>query len=217
MSACAVSPCAGLNFRAHDCLGTNTNAIKCNFPLIFSRRAYLHEQDFGRHVERTPSHLFRSALISRIPSQPKVGQLNMPPRVEQHIFRLDIPVNNAHRVEVLKGEQYLRRPDPRIWFAKESVLAQVHEKLAAIDKVHHQAQRRPSLKRIVKLDNEGVIDNLQHSTLLLRVFNLAKLAHVALVQNFERKDLICELLAHLPRRITRAPVRQVGSGGAVTR
>ena len=66
---------------------------------------------FGRHVAGRAQHRHGArerAVLLHQPGQPEVGEMRFALRVEQHVARLDVAMQNAALMRVVNGPRQLR-------------------------------------------------------------------------------------------------------------
>mmetsp|Transcript_3869 Transcript_3869/g.8766 ORF Transcript_3869/g.8766 Transcript_3869/m.8766 type:complete len:266 (+) Transcript_3869:1063-1860(+) len=118
----------------------------------------------------------------------------MPVGIEEHIFGLEISVDDLTRVEVLESGRDLRRIQHRSLLGKTARVLQVEKELAAVAVVHHQIQLRWSLESEAQVDEERVVRVLKGTALSLCVNHLVPLEQQLLAEHLHRIDLVIALL-----------------------
>ena len=97
--------------------------------------------------------------------QTEIGDLDVTFVVQKHIFRLQVPVDDAVLMQAAEGLHKLGRVEHGTSLRELLVLAQVVEQLATIEEVHHKVELGGRLERVVKLHDEGAVNFLKDISL----------------------------------------------------
>ena len=96
-------------------------------------------------------------------------------------------------MEVSKAEDNLSCIEASPILSEPNLVAQVEEKLSAIQKVGHEVQALVRLKGVVEFDHEGVRDLLHDITLNLHLISLVRAYDKVFLEGFYSVDLIARL------------------------
>jgi hypothetical protein len=88
-------------------------------------------------------------------AQAKVGQLDVPPRVQQQVVRLDVAVHEPRRVHGLDRRHGLRRVKARLGLGQHVAAHQQRHEVAARQVLHGEVEVRVVLERVVEAHDEG--------------------------------------------------------------
>lgn len=90
--------------------------------------------------------------------KPEVRDLYVPFVVEQHVLRLQVPVDDSILVEAAEGLDELCCVEACAPLAKFLVLPQMVEQFTAVQKVHHEVELGRCLESVVQLHDEWTVD-----------------------------------------------------------
>mmetsp|Transcript_21612 Transcript_21612/g.49150 ORF Transcript_21612/g.49150 Transcript_21612/m.49150 type:complete len:235 (+) Transcript_21612:1255-1959(+) len=123
-------------------------------------------------------------------TQPQIRETQMSPGVQEHVVRLDIPMDVPQRVHGADGAGRLRHIKPSQRLAEGILLHQQTHEIPPGHEIHHHVQRRLVLKRIVQRRQPSVapVRHRQHVPLGLHVPHLVLLDHPSLLHAFECVD-----------------------------
>lgn len=116
--------------------------------------------------------------------------------VEQQVLWLQVAVDDVVRVQVVEGEGDLGSVELGDGVGEALGLAQQTEQLAALDKVHDHVQVLAVLEGAPQGDEEGVLDLLQHATLVVGVLDLLHLDDLRLLQHLDGIEALVVLALH---------------------
>ena len=85
--------------------------------------------------------------------------------VKQHIFRLEVSVDNAIWMQTTEAFNKLSGIEASPPLAKLLVLSQMVKQLASIQEIHHEVQLGWRLESVVQLHNKRTVDFLQYISL----------------------------------------------------
>mmetsp|Transcript_39142 Transcript_39142/g.86039 ORF Transcript_39142/g.86039 Transcript_39142/m.86039 type:complete len:527 (+) Transcript_39142:133-1713(+) len=169
-------------------------------PVVDRLPMALLEDDFGRQV------LWRAAespgaVLDQL-GKAKVCQLQSAVLGEQQVLELEIPVDDAHAVQVLKRQQHLHDEDAGVREREGLVLVQLVEHVAARTELHDEDQvgLRDDGAELVR--DERVNNARQDLRLLHDVLDLAHGDDVSFHHLLERVDLP-RLLVNTPPHLTK--------------
>lgn len=106
-------------------------------------------------------------------------------RIEQHIFRFQISVNDIQAVDVTYGEGDFCRIKACPRFREPSFLAEMEKEFPAGAVIEDKIELIARLKGHVHADNEAVLDVSQDTAFRVGMLDLVALDDVLLAQNFE--------------------------------
>ena len=155
---------------------------------------HLRREVLGRAAERVRAAVDGVDVLLR---EPEVGQAHVALVVQQHVFGLEVAVDDVHLVQVLEREHDLRDVEAAARLVELALAAQVEEELAARAVVEHEVELVGRLERVVEPDDERVHDAAEHVALRLGVLDLVALDDVGLLQHLHRVDAARVALAHL--------------------
>mmetsp|Transcript_11936 Transcript_11936/g.24230 ORF Transcript_11936/g.24230 Transcript_11936/m.24230 type:complete len:330 (-) Transcript_11936:2835-3824(-) len=171
------------------------------------------EQHLGRHVLLRPAERPRReahgpppllpVLRKRVsdlkaPAQPEVRQLDVPVSLQEHVLRLQVPVNDVDVVQGLEGERDLANVELSPALLHPAHLAEEGEEVAPLDEVHDHVQLRVGLEGVRKRHHEGVTRRLlKYVPLRLRPLHLPPPHQLRLLQNLHRVNVAILLVPDL--------------------
>eukprot|EP00406_Dinophysis_acuminata_P025651 CAMPEP_0179348222 /NCGR_PEP_ID=MMETSP0797-20121207/73583_1 /TAXON_ID=47934 /ORGANISM="Dinophysis acuminata, Strain DAEP01" /LENGTH=335 /DNA_ID=CAMNT_0021063005 /DNA_START=256 /DNA_END=1262 /DNA_ORIENTATION=+ len=137
----------------------------------------------------------------------EVRQHRMAPCVQNHVFRLQIAVNDAAVMQVLYREEDLGGIESCQIFLQAAFACYQTGDVATWTAVEHQHQALRRLEGIVQLDNEGVPDVRQKVSLRQGISHKILADYLAFLQHLHSIDLTPLACGHTgrPRRMSRAP------------
>ena len=136
-------------------------------------------------VRISPSHSLHTLL-----RQTKISDLDVAISIEKHVLWLKIAIDDTVLVEAAHSLHQLCSVEAGTPLAELLVLAQVVEKLAAVQEVHHEVELCWSLKSVVQLHDEWTVDLLEDVALGLRFDEKVTLSHDIFAKLFQRKIVI---------------------------
>mmetsp|Transcript_15900 Transcript_15900/g.38491 ORF Transcript_15900/g.38491 Transcript_15900/m.38491 type:complete len:234 (-) Transcript_15900:81-782(-) len=148
----------------------------------------------GRAVARAADRLGRQVLWSSAQCprlgchhlrKSKIRQLQVALAVDQHIFRLQIPVRHAQTVNVLEDKDQLRDIHPSMARLQLPSEAKMGEQLPPVHKFEHDEETLLVLEGPDQVHNEGMIEALQNRSLSLGALHRLRPDQVRLAQNLQ--------------------------------
>mmetsp|Transcript_9347 Transcript_9347/g.28516 ORF Transcript_9347/g.28516 Transcript_9347/m.28516 type:complete len:332 (+) Transcript_9347:1544-2539(+) len=122
----------------------------------------------------------------------------MPIALKQDVLRLQVPVHEAHQVQVLQSDEHLRRVEARVRFLEPLLGLRVEQRieLAAVAQPHDKMEVRVGLQDAVDSRHKRVVDDPQDVRLGQAALHLVALIHLALVERLHRELQVCALQLH---------------------
>ena len=127
-------------------------------------------------------------------AEAEICQFEMALRVEENILWLQVTIDDSVLVEVSESQHDLGCIEARSVLSESNLVAEMEEKLAAIQKVGDEIQTFVGLKGVVELDNERMCDLLHDVPLNLDLVRLVGADDEVLLERLHRVDLIACLL-----------------------
>lgn len=120
----------------------------------------------------------------------------MPVSVDEDVLRLDVPVNDAHLVEVEHRQADLGEVELRLVFAHALELLELVEELAPAAELEHEDDEVALLEAEEHLDGEGVVDDRHDVALVLDELLFPVLQDELLVDELHGVEAAILLPAH---------------------
>merc|ERR1740139_163316 len=105
----------------------------------------------------------------------KVRHHQVPIFTDQHVFRLQVTVNDFILVEVTKGQRHLRRKESYMFFGESFDLNEMAEKFATFNKLHQEVDALFVLENKLHVHQEWVVYLVQDIFLQTNVLELLML------------------------------------------
>mmetsp|Transcript_17233 Transcript_17233/g.42736 ORF Transcript_17233/g.42736 Transcript_17233/m.42736 type:complete len:312 (-) Transcript_17233:812-1747(-) len=109
---------------------------------------------------------------------------------QQHVLRLQVTVNDVHRVQMLQSKHNLRTIKPAPSFRESAGLLEVKEELSTAAVLQDEVQLPRVLEGVMESDNKRMVHTVEDLALSLRVHHLVPLHDVVLPQNLHRVRLL---------------------------
>jgi len=137
-----------------------------------------------------------SIILDALFGQPKVSELCMAIRIDDHIVRLQVSENNVALVQTLNRKQHFTGVNfsPRLF--ELALQLQDLGKVPALAVLHDQVQFLIRLESVVQIHNEGVLDVGKHVALRLRVLDEIIADYLVLRLHFHRVEHARGLLSN---------------------
>mmetsp|Transcript_19673 Transcript_19673/g.46797 ORF Transcript_19673/g.46797 Transcript_19673/m.46797 type:complete len:388 (-) Transcript_19673:448-1611(-) len=171
-----------------------------NRPPVHHAPVHLAHQLLGRHVQHRPHPGVGPdvlVVLSRDLRRAKVGHDQVPVRVEQHVFGLEVAVHDPSGVQPLDRKHQLGHVEPHFLLHEGSVFVEQLEQVPAVVPVHEQVQPPVVVERTVQPDDEGMLDALEDGALVVGALYIELFDDQVLAHGLERHDAARLLLSHL--------------------
>jgi len=160
-----------------------------------------------REILRRATKSIRHFTVFRLLDlrQAEVGKFKVALRVQQHVFGLQIPVDNVVIMKMLESKGHLGGIETCTFLCEAHILAQVEEQLTAVQEVRHKVKRLGRLKGVVELDDKRMSDLLHNVSFNLGVVDLVSFDNEVLLERLNGVDLPTILLTchvHFAERAT---------------
>eukprot|EP00350_Pseudokeronopsis_sp_OXSARD2_P007223 CAMPEP_0170551992 /NCGR_PEP_ID=MMETSP0211-20121228/9974_1 /TAXON_ID=311385 /ORGANISM="Pseudokeronopsis sp., Strain OXSARD2" /LENGTH=387 /DNA_ID=CAMNT_0010859499 /DNA_START=410 /DNA_END=1573 /DNA_ORIENTATION=- len=132
-------------------------------------RAYQHL--WGQVLCR-PAEGVRQLVLGDHLRQPKVCQVQIPILSKEDVLWLQVPVDDALRVQVADGNGDLRYKETHLVLMEPLDLYQVSEEFSSFDEFHKEVDAELALEDILHVYNERVVDVKEDVLLQLNVLKL---------------------------------------------
>jgi hypothetical protein len=132
-------------------------------PEIYFFTVTFPSDNFRREIFRCTTEC-ECYLIFCLPDfgETEISQLYMPFGVEEDVFRLEVPVDDAVLMQALEGQQNLCGIKSSSVFREPLFSPEVIEELAAVQKVNDEIQLLRGLESVMQSDDEGMPNLLQN-------------------------------------------------------
>mmetsp|Transcript_51914 Transcript_51914/g.110318 ORF Transcript_51914/g.110318 Transcript_51914/m.110318 type:complete len:289 (-) Transcript_51914:16-882(-) len=153
--------------------------------------------DFWSQVLGCSAHgLGRDVVHDAFLAQTEVGNLDVAISIQEHVFRLQISVDDSQAVQVGDRAGGLGDVEASTALAEAARSAEMVEQLTAWAELHDHVELLGGLEGVVEGDDEGVGDGFQDTSLGLRVLHLVSFDDVLLAQHLHRVDFASAHMLH---------------------
>mmetsp|Transcript_51915 Transcript_51915/g.110321 ORF Transcript_51915/g.110321 Transcript_51915/m.110321 type:complete len:289 (-) Transcript_51915:16-882(-) len=153
--------------------------------------------DLWGQVFRGSAHcLGRDVVHDSFLAQTKVSDFHVSIRIQQHVLRLQVSVDDSQAMQVGDRAGGLGDVEASTALAEAARSAEMVEQLTAWAELHDHVELLGGLEGVVEGDDEGVGDGFQDTSLGLRVLHLVSFDDVLLAQHLHRVDFASAHMLH---------------------
>ena len=164
-------------------------------PNVYRLTAVLSAlHDLRRHV-RGGATKNLEFLVLALHTESKVDEFRIPVFVKQHIFELDIAMDNCLDMHVLQALCDLTKNAARFVLVQLPLRFDVRAQIAGAEVFHHKVDAATGLNRLEKSDHQRVIKMLHEFYFLLNSAPLVRILYLRLLVCLDRHMLPGQLVS----------------------
>ena len=119
-------------------------------------------------------------------------------RVQNQIFRFDVPVDNLVLVHVLQADNYVSDEELGFLLVEVPLIAEVVAEISAVEVIHHEIEVLLILEGVGDVDKEGVHQFAEEFLLVHHGSHRLLVYYLHFAHLFHREHLLVLLSLHLP-------------------
>lgn len=159
-------------------------------PPIDSTTMSLTVENLWSEIFRRSAKAIRSATAATdaFLGQAKIGQADVALGIQQHVFWLEVSVDDVKAMNITNGQDNLSSIKTSSCFVETTFLAKMKKQLTPWTVIENKEKLLLGLERHVHADDEWMTDIPENTAFRVGVFDLVSIDDVLLAENFQRVD-----------------------------